>query len=138
MHFSITAIILAAIANFVIGFIFHSPPLGNIWMKLANIKPTGNEKFADMIPAMIKNLAANLVYALGIAIIYYLAAPNMGGGTIANGILLALVIWFCFGLTATVIDVIWLGKSPHLWLYEAGCSFVTSIAMGIIIAIFMG
>jgi hypothetical protein len=50
LYMSILTIVLAALATFVIGFLFHGPFFGKIWMRLANIHPTGNEKFADMVP----------------------------------------------------------------------------------------
>ena len=49
--------------NFIIGFLFHGPLFGKLWMKLANIHPTGNEKLSDMIPQMVKNFLANIVCA---------------------------------------------------------------------------
>mgnify|MGYP003353537644 CR=1 FL=1 len=52
----ILPIILAALAIFVIGFLFHGPLFGKLWMKLADIHPTGNEKFKDMIFTLKKSL----------------------------------------------------------------------------------
>ncbi|MBP7992823.1 MAG: DUF1761 domain-containing protein, partial [Candidatus Magasanikbacteria bacterium] len=64
------AVVVAALANFFIGFMFHGPLFGKLWMRLANIKPTGKEKFADMVPQMIKNLLANLMFAYVLATVY--------------------------------------------------------------------
>ena len=55
------AITAAAVTAFILGFLFHGPLLGRVWMKLADVHPTGKEKFSDMVPQMLKNLLANFV-----------------------------------------------------------------------------
>ena len=75
------AVLVAAFANFVIGFLMHGPVGGKLWMKLAGIHPTGNEKFADMVPQMIQNFLANILFAYVLAVVYLFAStsPVMGG-----------------------------------------------------------
>ena len=130
------AVLLAAIANFIIGFIFHSPPVGKLWMKLAKVKMTGKEKMSDMVPQMIKNLVANFVFALGIAVAYAVASTSsaISASNIIIGIHSAIVIWLLVLVPTSSIDVIWMGKSGKLWLYEIGVSLLTCLAMGAIIA----
>jgi hypothetical protein len=130
------AVLFAAIAMFVIGAIFHSPPFGNLWMKLAKIKPTGKEKFSDMVPMLVKNFLVNIVFAYGLAIVYLLASTSLvlSGPGLFTGLHSALLVWFFFVLPVTSIEVIWMGKSAKLWLYEAGVSLLSCIAMGAIIS----
>lgn len=129
------AVIVAALASFVLGFLFHGPLLGKWWMKLANIHPTGNEKLSDMIPQMLWNLLANLVTAYGLAVIYLFASssPFVAAG-VAGGIMVAVWLWLGFLVTSSSIGVIWMKQSARLWLFEAGCSLVVMIVMGAIIA----
>ncbi len=54
---------LAAVVAFVLGFLFHGPVTGKLSMKLANIRMTGNEKMADMVPMMVWNLVVNFITA---------------------------------------------------------------------------
>jgi hypothetical protein len=131
------AVIVAAVAAFVIGFLFHGPVLGKLWMRLANIKMTGNEKLSDMYGKMVSNFAVNLVTAGALAVVYALAStsPFISGSAIWNGIIIAFVVWLGFLVTSTSIEVVWMGKSFKLWLYESGCSFVVMLAMGAIIAV---
>ncbi len=132
---NILAVVVAAVVSFVLGFMFHGPLLGKVWMKLADIHPTGNEKFADMVPQMIWNMLANLVTAYVLAVMYLYASSSLflGGPGAWTGIEVALWIWLGFLVTTTSIDVIWMGKKASLWLFEAGCSLVVMIAMGAII-----
>jgi hypothetical protein len=133
---NLTAVIVAAVTAFVLGFLFHGPLLGKLWMKLANIHMTGNEKFKDMIPQMSWNLLSNFVTAYVLAIIYLFASasPFLGGTGARAGIICAVLVWFGFLVTSTSIEVIWMGKKTSLWLFECACSLIVMIAMGAIIA----
>jgi len=130
------AVLIAAISNFVIGFLMHGPILGKLWMKLANVHPTGNEKLADMWPQMLKNFIVHLVFVYTFAVVYSLAsaAPILSENSMLGGVKLAVLVWFGFLCTTTSIEVIWMGRSYKLWLFEAFCSLLTCIAMGAIIA----
>jgi hypothetical protein len=132
---NLLAIVIAAVVAFILGFLFHGPFLGKIWMKLANIHPTGKEKFADMVPQLLWNMLSNLVTAYVLAVIYLYASTSvyLSGPGMMTGIIVALWIWLGFLVTSTSIDVIWMGKSAKLWLFECGCSFVVMAAMGAII-----
>ncbi len=133
---NLMAVIVAAIAAFIIGFLFHGPLTGKLWMKLADIHPTGNEKFADMIPQMLWNLLANFVTAYVLAVIYLFASTSSftGGPGVWTGITSAIWVWVGFLVTSSSIEVIWMKRSVKLWLFECVCSLVSMIAMGAIIA----
>lgn len=133
---NLVSVFLAAAAAFVIGFLFHGPVSGKLWMKLANIHPTGKEKLSDMIPMMAWNFIVNLVTAFVMSGSFWLifSSPLMGEATWYRGAILGVWFWLGFLVTSTSIDVIWMGKSFKLWLFEAGCSLVMMVAMGAILA----
>jgi len=133
---NLLAVSIATIAAFVLGFLFHGPVGGKLWMKLANIHPTGNEKFKDMIPQMLWNLLAQFVTAFVLAVIYLFASSSfyIGGKGIFGGVILAIWLWLGFLVTSSSIEVIWMGRNYKLWLYEAVCSLIAMITMGAIIA----
>jgi hypothetical protein len=128
MEIQYGVVVLAAVVNFIIGFLFHGPLFGKLWMKLANIHPTGNEKFKDMVPQMVKNMIMNLICAYVLAVFITIA-----GKSITNGICIAILVWFGFIVTGSSMDVIWMGKSKKLWLFEVISSLVSLIAMGVLI-----
>lgn len=136
MSINLFAVSIAAIAAFILGFLFHGPVFGKLWMKLANVHPTGNEKFADMIPKMLWNLLAQFVTAFVLAVIYLFASasPYIGGKGILGGIILAIWLWLGFLVTSSSIEVIWMGRNYKLWLFEVVCSLIVMITMGAIIA----
>ncbi|HVU79875.1 MAG TPA: DUF1761 domain-containing protein [Candidatus Paceibacterota bacterium] len=131
------AVLAAAVAAFSIGFLFHGPLFGKTWMRLAGIHPTGKEKLSDMVPQMAWNLLANLVTASALAFVFHFAvtSPNFGLRGIVCGVTCAVVLWLGFIVTSTSIDVIWMGRSVKLWLFECACSLAMVAAMGAIIAL---
>ena len=132
---NLLSVLVAAIVAFVLGFLFYGPVLGKVWMKLANIHPTGNEKFKSMVPQMLWNMLVNLVTAYVLAVIYLLASssPYLGATGALGGAICAIWVWLGFMVTTTSIEVIWLKRSAKLWLFECACSLVVMVVMGMII-----
>jgi hypothetical protein len=132
---NIWAVLVAGVANFIIGFLFHGPLFGKLWMRLANVHPTGNEKFKDMIPQMLKNLLVNIVFAYVLSVMYLFASTSTAMGTTGaiSGMLVAFLVWIGFLVTSSSIEVIWMGRSYKLWLFEVASSLVCCLAMGAII-----
>lgn len=135
LSINLLAVLAAAVAAFIIGFLFHGPVFGKVWMKLANIHPTGNEKFSDMIPQMVKNLLANIVCAYVLAMFIYVTVGYYNNsGNVIGGMGIAFWAWLGFLVTSSSMDVIWMGKSKNLWLFEVVASLVSFLAMGAILA----
>lgn len=135
LSINILAVIVAAAANFILGFLFHGPLFGKLWMKLANIHPTGNEKLSDMVPQMLKNFLANILCAYVLAMFIYIISSYYNNvGNVIGGMGIAFWAWLGFLVTSTSMDVIWMGKSKKLWLFEAIASLVSLLAMGAILA----
>ncbi|MCG6147677.1 DUF1761 domain-containing protein [Leptospira levettii] len=133
---NLAAVVVSALSAFVLGFLFHGPLFGKLWMKLAKIQPTGNEKFSDMVRPLIFNMLTNLVTAYVLAVIFLFAStsPYLGGEGVWRGVFCALWIWVGFLVTTTSIEVIWMGRSIQLWLFETIASLVVMSVMGAIIA----
>ena len=137
IHINFLTVIIAAIAAFIIGFLAHGPVGGKLWIRLANIHPTGNEKFSDMYGQMFWNLVVNIVTAFALAVVYQFAVLSsvfqMSG--LSLGLLCGFIVWAGFLVTSSSIDVIWMGKPAKLWIFEACSSLVVTLAMGAIIAL---
>ncbi|MDB5258869.1 MAG: hypothetical protein JWO73_77 [Candidatus Taylorbacteria bacterium] len=132
---NLLAVAIAAVAAFILGFLFHGPLLGKLWMKLADVHPTGNEKLSEMVPQLLWNLLANLVTAYVLAAIYLFASssPYLGATGVKGAIICAIWLWIGFLVTTTSIEVIWMKRKVSLWLFECGCSLIVMIVMGAII-----
>jgi len=132
---NLISVFIAAAVAFIIGFLFHGPLFGKLWMRLANIHPTGNEKLSDMVPQMLKNFLANLVCAYVLAMFIFVTASYYNNvGNIIGGMGIAFWVWLGFIVTSSSIDVIWMGKSKKLWLFEVVASLVSFLVMGAILA----
>ena len=135
LSINLVSVLIAAVASFVIGFMFHGPLFGKLWMKLANIHPTGKEKFADMVPQLIKNFIANFVCSYVLAMFIFVTAGYYNNtGNEAGGMGIAFWAWLGFLVTSSSMDVIWMGKSKKLWIFETVASLVSFLAMGAILA----
>ncbi len=134
---SFASVLVAAIVAFIIGFLMHGPIAGKLWMRLANITPTGNEKFSDMYGQMFMNLLANIVSAFILAAIYmFMSVSGYATPTpVVNGLICGFLVWSGFIVTNTSMDVIWMGKSFKLWMFETVSSLIVMLAMGAIIAL---
>lgn len=129
------AVFVAAVVNFFIGFMLHGPVGGKLWMKLANIVPTGNEKMSDMYGQMAWNLLANLVFAYVLAVMYMFAVGSgYAEAGVWAGLCVAFKVWLGFVVTSTSMDVIWMKANFKLWVYEIFASLASILAMGAIIA----
>jgi hypothetical protein len=135
LSINIISVFVAAIVAFIIGFLFHGPLFGKLWMRLADVHPTGNEKLSDMIPQMLKNLLANFVCAYVLAMFISVIANFYNNpGNIVGGMGIAFWAWLGFLVTSSSMDVIWMGKSKKLWLFEIVASLTSFLAMGAILA----
>lgn len=136
LSINLVSVLVAAAVAFVLGFLFHGPISGKLWMKLANIHPTGNEKLSDMVPQMVWNLVVNIITAFVMAGSFWLifSSTLMGPPTWFRGAILGAWFWLGFLATSSAIEVIWMGRNYKLWLFEAVCSLIVTGTMGAIIA----
>lgn len=131
---NLVAVIVSAVVAFVIGFLMHGPVAGKLWMKLANVVPTGNEKLSDMVPQMLLNLVANIATAIALSVVYLFGSTSAYLGSIGamGGIVCGLWLWLMI-VAGSSMDVIWMGKSKKLWMFECLCSLMVMVVMGAII-----
>ena len=131
------AVVVAAVIAFIIGFLMHGPVAGKLWMRLANVHPTGNEKLSDMIPQMLWNLLANLVTAYALATIIGLVygSPYVSPDLMQVALITSIILWAGFIAASSSINVIWMGQSFKLWAFEAFSSLLVMLAMGATIAL---
>lgn len=127
------AVAVAAVSAFVLGFLIHGPLFGKLWMRLANIHPTGNEKFKDMLPQLFWNFVANFVTAFVLAGLLWMSSLSMGVMTWQRGALAATWLWLGFMVTSSSMEVIWMGRTLKHWLFEAAASLVIMAVMGAIL-----
>ena len=137
------AVFIATVVSFIIGFLWHGPVLGGMYMRLSGLTmPTGDEKkkmMTGMWKPMLANLVVNFMMALITAGVYLAESTStvMGGVGVIPGIIVSAWLWFGFAIPLTSMTVIWGigGKyiSKKLWVFEAAYWLVMMCSMGAII-----
>ena len=122
---------------FVLGFMWHGPLFGKTWMRLANIVPTGNEKLSDMQKQMLLNFLADIVLAgvlYGAIKVAVTSSLATNGVMWVSGVIVAVFLWLGFVVAGSSPEVIWMGRSKKLWLFELSSSLAMLVAAGAILA----
>ena len=125
------AVIVAAIANMVIGFLWYSNwAFGRSWMTLSG-RTMGEGQQAGPLYAL------SIVGALVQAITMAWFAANTGTASGSAGALLGLFVGIGFIAPAMFADVLFAGRPPRLYAITAGYQVVAAIVQGTIMG-FLG
>ncbi len=108
------ALIAAAIASMVVGFIWYGPLFGKAWMKLTDKKEMGDKKEMPKTYAIL--FAASLVTA------YVLSVLGASFNT-------AFWVWLGFQATLSLHAVLFEKQSWNLYFLKAGHQLVSLLAM---------
>ncbi len=131
------AVIVAAVANMVIGFLWYGPLFGKTWMKLSGINPgkIDSAKASGMGKNYALAFGGSLVmsYVLAHALVFAAAYFEMGG--VPAGLMSGFWNWLGFIAPVTLGTVLWEGKSWKLWLLMNGYYLVTLLLMGTILSV---
>lgn len=139
------AIGAAAVAGMIIGFVWHGPLFGKVWMKLNNVKmPTKDEMPAamrEMYKSMAIGLASYVVMAFVLAhsIHYYLFATMASGSVrdITTAFHAAFWNWLGFVVVTGLSGVLWEKQSWASWAFAQAHWFVVLFAMATIITLWV-
>lgn len=114
----ILGIILAILATYVVGFLWHGPLFGKLWMHYNKMTPPkkGEMKFSMMLPGLSANLV--MVFAQSAVMgrsFEILLLPNIG-----YALLIATIFWLPFTGLVIVNSYAWEGrKAGHMCLDAA-------------------
>ena len=109
------AVIAAALANMVIGFLWYGPVFGKYWKGLMGFTDE-SMKAMKMTPlmAMVGGFITALIMAYVLAHFIILG----GAGNIATGAQIGFWIWLGFVSTVLLGSVLWENKSWNLYKYN--------------------
>lgn len=131
------AVLAAAVANMVLGFLWYGPLFGKKWSELMGWGIMTPEKMAEMQKKARPAYAATFVTALLMA--YVLAHAVIFGSTYTQtfGVLggMTASFWYWLGIVVpvTIGTVFWDGKPWKLWFINAGYYLVAMLIMGAIL-----
>ena len=122
------AVVVAAVAQIVIGFIWYLPQVFGTRWAAATGRPLPS---AGQIPPM--TYVAGAVVALVAAYVLALFVGGLGATTVTDGAIVGFLAWLGFVATATYVGVLFEGRSMSSWLINAGATLVEAVVMGAII-----
>lgn len=126
------AILVAGIANMVLGALWYSPVLfGNIWMKAMKFS------HADMKNTKHMGIRYAAAFLMGLLMVYVLAhyVSYMEASTASKGAETAFWPWLGFMVPILVGDILWNGKSFTVFVINAAHYLVAMLMAGVILAI---
>lgn len=135
---NLLAVLVAAIANMILGYIWYMPLFGKMWMRLNGMSSesmSGQKK--GMTSMYIIMFIGALITAYVLAGVHIFASTYLNIGGIDSGILAGFMSWLGFAMPVTVNYTLTSNRSWKLWSINAGFYLVSFVMMGIILAVWM-
>ena len=130
------AVLVAAVANMGIGFLWYGPLFGKMWTELMGWGAMTPERIADRQkkarPAYAISFVSALVMAYVLLHVIFFANAYAPSG-LQSGLSGGFWMWLGFVAPVTVGSVLWDGKPWKLWVINAGYYLVALLIMGTIL-----
>jgi len=132
VHVNYLAVVVAAIANYVIAMIWYAMIFGKAWQKLTGM--------TDMKPAPL-NIVLSLIGSLIMSYVlchsiafgnYYVGTAGVGGGLMGG-----FFSWLGFVAPVTLMTKLYEKKAWGLWLLDNGFWLISLLVMGSILSLWM-
>lgn len=121
------AVIVSAIATFILGMLWYGPIFGKVWGRLSKRDIT--QKPEHMGARALVALVSNGVYAWGLAVLI----GSLGITTIGLGLCIASLVWGTFISMVYLNSVLWDGHDLKLYCFNTVYNLVMVMLMAIII-----
>ncbi len=127
------AVVVAALAGLVIGWLWYGPILGKTWRYLSKIPKPRKVTTGMMAQGMVGGLVTSFLVSWVLAYSIIFAGAFFRTRGIMMGVRTGFWDWLGFIVPVTLGIVLWEGKSWRLWVLNASYWLVTLIVMGIIL-----
>lgn len=133
------AVIVAAIANMVVGFLWFGPIFGKQWVKMMGWTPEEMKEAQKkgMTKSYVIAIIGSLLTAWVIAELTVILGSYLYLTGIMAGFKAGFIGWIGFVVPVGLSTVAWEGKSWKLWLLNVGYYLVALLVMGAIIGAWM-
>ena len=138
MNIHMVAILVAVVANFILGFLWYTPLFGKAWAKEmgfdTSVKPAGGQIAKGMIFMVIGNFFLAYVFAHNIAAWNFV--PGMDATSPAMKIMYSTVFtWLGFYVPVDLNTVAWESKSWTLFAINTSYHFVMLLVASTILTL---
>lgn len=136
------AVLVAALCNMVLGYLWYGPLFGKKWMALMGITPQQTEDYKKSGKGgMNKQYTIAFLAALIMNFVLAHAVIFAGSYLYEHGMKLGLMVgfanWIGFVVPVTLGSVLWEKKSWSLWFINAGYYLVLLLITGTILAVWI-
>jgi hypothetical protein len=133
---NLLAVLVAAIATMVVGFLWYSPMLfARPWMVLMGYNPDDKAALEEMRKGAGKNYAVAFVLGLVSAFVLGKIVQVTTVNTALYGLKIAFAVWLGFVTTVQLTAVLFAKKPFQLYVIDTGYQLVSYLAMGAILAV---
>lgn len=139
IHINIVAVIIAVVANFVLGFLWYTPLFGKAWGKELGFKMDQKPPTSLLIRGMVMNLIGNFLMAWVFSSNIQVWNPETWGqgpsplSPMMNAILAAVFTWLGFFVPVDLNTVAWEMRSWKLFFINTGYHFLSLLVAAIIL-----
>jgi len=126
---SYLAVIVAAIAQFFLGFLWYGPLFGKTWRSLMGVNQQSMSG-----GGMGKTLVWSFIGSLVTAAVLRKLATMVGTHSLGGGVALGAMVWLGFIATVTLASVLYEKRSVNLYVLNNGYQLVSLVVMGAIVA----
>lgn len=133
------AVVAAAVASMILGFLWYGPLFGKQWIALMGFTKAHMEaaKVQGMTKQFVLAFIGSLVMAWVLAHSLVFASAYLNATGPSAGLMAGFWNWLGFIAPVTLGSVLWEGKSWNLWLLNNGYQLLSLLVMGVILAIWM-
>lgn len=124
------AVIVAAIAQFILGFLWYGPLFGKAWRSMMGVKEQPTSGGGMGTSTLVWTFIASLVTA-GVLRKF---ATMVGATSVGAGISLGAIVWLGFIATVTLASVLFEKRSVNLYILNNAYQLVSLVVMGAIVA----
>ncbi len=136
MNVNLWAVLVAAIATMVVGFLWYSPMLfARPWMLAMGYDPEDKPKMEEMRKSAGKSYAISLVASLVSAFVLGKIITITSVDTVLYGMKVGFAIWLAFVTTVQLTAKLFGNQSTKLYLINTGYQLVCYLVMGAILAV---
>ncbi|TMJ04010.1 MAG: DUF1761 domain-containing protein [Bacillati bacterium ANGP1] len=123
------AIVIAAIAQFIIGWVWYGPLFGKTWMSMMGMSQQSMSR-----EGMGKTMTLTFIGSLVTAAVLSMLVGWMGAKTLGAGIAAGFWAWLGFVATVTLGGVLFAKMSWNLYILNNAYQLVSLAVMGAILA----
>jgi hypothetical protein len=125
------AVVVAALATFLIGGLWYSVLFGKLWMRLHGYTPEQLEEMKRK--GTTRPYLGSLLAYLVMALVFSVLVDWTGVTTVASGACLGATIWLGFAATIGLTAILFSEKSLGVWLLDAAYQLVYLVVQGMIL-----